>query len=117
MRRLLMYSVALAALLGVAGVAQADNQEKLGNMQATGTTSSAFNYVPQTGEFADQLKENLKKIKLPPGFKINLYAVVPDARHMAVGPQGVVKPELPSQREQTRDARRQRGVLRSPDGI
>ena len=30
-------------------------------------------------------------MKLPPGFKIDLYAVVPDARHMAVGPNaGVV---------------------------
>jgi len=27
---------------------------------------------------------------MPPGFKIGLYAVVPDARHMAVGPQGIV---------------------------
>jgi len=32
----------------------------------------------------------MAKIKLPAGFKINLYALVPDARHMAVGPQGVV---------------------------
>ena len=37
-----------------------------------------------------QLRKNLEQIKLPPGFKINLYAVVPDARHIAVGPQGVV---------------------------
>ena len=27
---------------------------------------------------------------MPPGFHIDLYALVPDARHMAVGPQGVV---------------------------
>jgi len=51
---------------------------------------AAFGYVPQTGDYADQLRKNLEQIKLPPGFKINLYAVVPDARHMAVGPQGVV---------------------------
>ena len=36
------------------------------------------------------VKQILKKIKLPPGFHIELYALVPDARHMAVGPQGVV---------------------------
>jgi glucose/arabinose dehydrogenase len=59
-------------------------------MQATDTAMAAFDYVPQTGAFADQLRKNLEQIKLPPGFKINLYAVVPDARHMAVGPQGVV---------------------------
>ena len=44
--------------------------------------------MPQTGANADQLRKNLEQIKLPPGFKINLYAIVPDARHMAVGPQG-----------------------------
>ena len=42
--------------------------------------------VPQEGKNAAQLRENLKRIKLPPGFKIDLYAVVPDARHMAVAP-------------------------------
>src|SRR3984957_11672807 len=47
--------------------------------------------IPQTGAKADAVREILKdKIKLPPGFHIELYAMVPDARHMAVGPQGVV---------------------------
>ena len=45
--------------------------------------------IPQTGAKADQVKQNLTKIKLPPGFHISLYALVPDARHIAVGPQGV----------------------------
>ena len=27
---------------------------------------------------------------MPPGFHIDLYAIVPDARHLAVGPQGIV---------------------------
>jgi glucose/arabinose dehydrogenase len=45
--------------------------------------------VPQTGPKADQVKQNLTKIKMPPGFHISLYALVPDARHIAVGPQGV----------------------------
>jgi hypothetical protein len=45
---------------------------------------------PQTGPKADAVKEILKKIKMPAGFHIDLYALVPDARHMAVGPQGVV---------------------------
>jgi glucose/arabinose dehydrogenase len=83
--------VAAAALLCASGAARADdNMTKLENMQATGTGSAAFGYVPQTGEFADQLRKNLEQIRLPEGFKINLYAVVPDARHIAVGPQGVV---------------------------
>ncbi|HUN90688.1 MAG TPA: PQQ-dependent sugar dehydrogenase [Burkholderiaceae bacterium] len=46
--------------------------------------------IPQGGIKADKIKETLQKIKLPPGFHIDLYALVPDARHMAVGPQGVV---------------------------
>jgi len=46
--------------------------------------------IPQTGPKADAVKQILTKIKLPPGFHIDLYALVPDARHMAVGPQGVV---------------------------
>lgn len=37
------------------------------------------------------MRRNLQKIKLPPGFRIDLYALVPDARHMAVGPStGIV---------------------------
>ncbi len=44
----------------------------------------------QDDDNAAQLRKNLEKIKLADGFKINLYAVVPDARHMAVGPQGIV---------------------------
>ncbi|MGD9510775.1 MAG: sorbosone dehydrogenase family protein [Geminicoccaceae bacterium] len=91
MRQLLMCSAAIAALAWTVGAAQSDdNMSKLSNMQATSTSMAAFEPVPQTGANADQLRKNLERIKLPPGFKINLYAVVPDARHMAVGPQGVV---------------------------
>jgi glucose/arabinose dehydrogenase len=67
-----------------------DNMQKLENMQTTGTGSDAFQFVPQDDENAAQLRKNLENVKLPDGFKINLYAVVPDARHMAVGPQGIV---------------------------
>src|SRR5882757_9262582 len=42
--------------------------------------------VAQTGQNADLLRENLKKVKLPAGFRIDLYAVVPDARSIAVAP-------------------------------
>jgi glucose/arabinose dehydrogenase len=56
----------------------------------TGTGSAAFQPVEQSGEYADQLRKNLENIKLPDGFQIDLFAIVPDARHMAVGPQGIV---------------------------
>jgi glucose/arabinose dehydrogenase len=61
------------------------NIEKLKQMRVA-TTDLNIPVVPQTGPNADAIKENLKRIKMPPGFKIALYAIVPDARHMAVAP-------------------------------
>jgi glucose/arabinose dehydrogenase len=85
-------SVAVATLLSGAAVAQTadlpDNLARLGAFRTTGVTD--FTFVEQTGAFADGIKKNLERITLPDGFKIELYAVVPDARHMAVGPQGIV---------------------------
>lgn len=75
---------------GAASAAPADaNLEKLSGFKLTGT-GAVFTTIPQSGEFADGIRTNLERIKLPPGFTISLYAVVPDARHMAVGPQGIV---------------------------
>jgi glucose/arabinose dehydrogenase len=65
------------------------NLEKLSDFKTTGTPMD-IPQIPQTGAKADAIKKNLSRIKLPPGFKISLYAIVPDARHIAVGPQGVV---------------------------
>jgi glucose/arabinose dehydrogenase len=70
------------------GVDVPDNLEKLSNFQSTGVTE--FTYIEQGGDFAEGIKRTLERITLPDGFKIGLYAIVPDARHMAVGPQGVV---------------------------
>ncbi|HSN31776.1 MAG TPA: PQQ-dependent sugar dehydrogenase [Ideonella sp.] len=50
------------------------------------TTDLTIPMVPQEGKNADAIRENLKRVKLPPGFKIDLFAIVPDARHMAVAP-------------------------------
>ena len=75
-----------AALLTLAGTAQAQsNLEKLQQMKVASTDLN-IPLVPQTGKNADAIRANLKKVKLPPGFAIDLYAVVPDARHMAVAP-------------------------------
>ncbi len=75
---------------GVTGVMaqNAGNLEKLSGFKTTGTTE--FQYIDQGGDYAAQIRKTLERIKLPDGFSIDLYAVVPDARHMAVGPQGVV---------------------------
>ena len=81
----ILSSAACIAAALLAGNAAAQNIEKLKQMKVA-TTDLNIPVVPQTGKNADQLRENLKRVKLPPGFKIDLYAVVPDARHMAVAP-------------------------------
>lgn len=83
----------LCLLAGVAcspfALGQSDeNLEKLGNFQTTGDTE--FTVIEQDSDTAAAISKTLEKIKLPEGFEISLYALVPDARHMAVGPQGVV---------------------------
>lgn len=91
MTKMLMSTVAALGLVAAShAFAQSgdDNMTKLQGMQSTGT-SMDFRTIEQTGDYADQLRKNLEEIKLPAGFKIELYAVVPDARHIAVGPQGV----------------------------
>ncbi|HEY9211693.1 MAG TPA: PQQ-dependent sugar dehydrogenase [Ancylobacter sp.] len=67
-----------------------DNLNKLSNFQATDTPLEMVT-VSQGGPRADAFNKTLAKIKLPEGFKIALYAIVPDAREMAIGPTtGVV---------------------------
>jgi glucose/arabinose dehydrogenase len=53
-------------------------------------SNTAPQSVPQGGGNAQQIEKMLQRIKLPPGFSISLYALVPEARHIAVGPQGKV---------------------------
>jgi glucose/arabinose dehydrogenase len=79
--------VALAATLALASPA-ALAQSTLEKMKQfrVATTDLNIPTVPQGGANAAAIRENLKKVKLPPGFKIELFAIVPDARHMAVGP-------------------------------
>ncbi len=79
--------LAFAAMLAcaAAGVQAQANLDKLKQMKVA-TTDLNIPLVPQTGKNADAIRANLTRVKLPPGFKIDLYAVVPDARHMAVAP-------------------------------
>jgi glucose/arabinose dehydrogenase len=58
------------------------NLEKLGNFQRTDTQPGKV--IPQGGKYAENLRKVLQRIKLPEGFKIELFAIVPDARQMAV---------------------------------
>ncbi len=69
--------------------AKTDDLEKLEGFHSTNTQAAPE--ITQTGRRADAITKNLAKVKLPDGFKIALYAVVPDARALAVGPNaGVV---------------------------
>ena len=87
-RKLALLASALALTVSVPALAQS-NLERLGQFKTTGT-SLEMEQVDQAGARAEQLRRNLDRITLPPGFKIDLYAVVPDARHIAVAPQGTV---------------------------
>ncbi len=82
--RTLLVTGMMALLVGASSGAAAGTLEKLMDMKTTGMPLELAT-VPQSGSKADALRANLENIKLPPGFKIKLYAIVPDARHMAVG--------------------------------
>ena len=91
-RRVKLAASLAAVLLALPALAQAQGAgtlEKLSDFKVTGAEIDVPT-IPQTGPKADAINKTLSKIKLPEGFKIRLYAIVPDARHMAVGPQGVV---------------------------
>ncbi len=82
-------ALALTTALICPAIAYAEDAlETLGAMHKTAPVD--WPLIPQTGPKVDQIKANLAKVKMPAGFHIDLYAIVPDARHMAVGPQGVV---------------------------
>lgn len=88
--RTLLLAAALTTSLTTFSAHAADNSnlDKLSKFQVTGTTE--FTTVAQGGDNAKAIQKTLQQIKLPKGFKISLFAIVPDARHMAVGPQGIV---------------------------
>jgi glucose/arabinose dehydrogenase len=81
-------AVASAAALVVLSASVAGAQDKLETLKQfrVATTDLNIPTVPQEGRRAENIRANLKQVKLPPGFKIDLFAIVPDARHMAVAP-------------------------------
>jgi len=82
-------AVAMAALAVAPVTALAENA--LDTLQAMHKTATVdWPLIPQDGPKVDAIKKNLAKITMPAGFHIGLYAIVPDARHMAVGTQGIV---------------------------
>ena len=83
---------ACAAGLLCAGAAHAEShsESNVGVFGKSGKTMGDHTYIDQNSEKAASLRKILKNITLPDGFQIELYAVVPDARDMAMAPQGTV---------------------------
>jgi glucose/arabinose dehydrogenase len=77
---------AVVAVAVVASQAQAasDNLKKLQDFKTSGTPLT-LETVDQGGAKAEAISAIADRVKLPSGFKMELYAIVPDARHMAVG--------------------------------
>ena len=73
--------------LSASAVAKENN---VGIFGTSGKTMGDHTYIDQNSDKADNLRKVLQNIKLPAGFKIELYALVPDARDMAMAPQGTV---------------------------
>jgi len=76
-------ALAASFALALSHSALAQNLDKLKQMKVSGTDLN-IPPVPQGGPNAEAIRANLKQVNMPDGFKIELYAIVPDARHMAV---------------------------------
>ncbi|MDA8110014.1 MAG: PQQ-dependent sugar dehydrogenase [Betaproteobacteria bacterium] len=84
-RKAMVMALGVAFSVAASGVLAKDddaNLEKLGAFKRTDTQTGKR--VPQGGQYAENLKKVLQRIKLPDGFKIELFAIVPDARQMSV---------------------------------
>jgi len=86
LRKRVLAGLLLGTVMALPLAAQ-DNMDRLTNMQRTDAT---FTFVDQEGDRAAALNAIVPHINVPEGFEIGLYAVVPDARSMAVAPQGTV---------------------------
>ena len=67
-------------------VFSAGDEENLSLLGSFKKTDAAMGEsIPQDTKFAENVRKNIiPNIKMPAGFKIELFAVAPDARHMAV---------------------------------
>ena len=83
-----VFAVAANAFAQAPAPAEGGAMSKMQDFKSTGAKSIPM--VAQDPAKAADIEKTLAHIKLPPGFKISLYAQVPDARMIAVGPQGVV---------------------------
>ena len=76
-------SLTMLASSGSYAAGDEENIKKLSSFQSTG--GSRGEVIEQDTRFADNIRKNiLPNIRMPAGFKIELFAVAPDARHLAV---------------------------------
>jgi hypothetical protein len=71
--------------VSIAGAQETASPTGLTPVKATETKDFAF--IKQTGSWADTINKTLQRIKLPTGFRIRLYAMVPDAGTWPSGPK------------------------------
>lgn len=83
------FHATLAAIVLSAGAAVAQSADPPKGLQPVPLRDGArLTHIAQSGPDADRIRQTLAGITLPDGFEIDLYALVPGARHMAVGPGG-----------------------------
>jgi glucose/arabinose dehydrogenase len=89
-----MKAVLLACMAAAAGALNPADSDEINTVVAqpagAGAAWESFAFIEQSGEYVDKLRAGLKKINLPDGFRIELYAVAPDAGHMVISPRGIV---------------------------
>ena len=81
-------AASMAAMAFAAGVVAKEND--VGIFGTSGKGMGDHTFIAQDGPKADNIRKILDNVKMPAGFKIELYALVPDARDMAMAPQGTV---------------------------
>ncbi|MBV9735002.1 MAG: PQQ-dependent sugar dehydrogenase [Acidisphaera sp.] len=87
MRRFLLVTAACTLAAAAHAQTPSTDQQVLNRLEDMHSTGAPLDIatVPQDAKIIEQLRTNLKSVHLPPGFKIDVYAIVPDARAMAVG--------------------------------
>ena len=81
----LFLAVCLAFSFSATAVLAKDDEAALDRLGAFKRTDAApIKRVPQDPKYAENLRKVLQRIRMPEGFKIDLFAIVPDARNMAV---------------------------------
>ena len=110
--QLVLILMACGLATGALAHAGKDTLATLRQMKVSGVD---LNIAPvlQEGRNADAIRANLKAVKLPAGFKIDLYAVMPNAPHLAGQPAIYPAEQLKNYRSAKR-AQEMMGMIAKP---